>query len=82
MLVKATLSGGGIERKLCSRAEDSRIRRDDYSRHDRGKPSTVKQFTVQIQELQDRVIFLNDASDFKDLETASSSDHSTSLDIL
>ena len=32
----------------------------------------VDQLTVQIQELQDRVNYLDDARDFKQLETASS----------
>ena len=35
---------------------------------------TVNQFTVQIQELQDKVNSLNDSMDFHDLETASSSE--------
>ena len=35
--------------------------------------STVNHFTVQIHELQDKVNFLNDSTEFFDLETASSS---------
>ena len=37
------------------------------------KPSTVDQFMAQIQELQDKVNALNDAREFSDPETASSS---------
>ena len=49
-------------------------RSDDLSRQDlQESQSTVNQFTVQIQELQNKVGSLNDPRDFRDLETASSS---------
>ena len=49
------------------------LRIDKLSRREKESQSTVNQLTVQIHELQDEVNSLNDARDFFDPETASSS---------
>ena len=64
-------------KKIC-RTEVERIqqlRMDEFYRQEsRVSQSSVNQFTVQIQELQDKVNSLNGSRDFQDLETASSSE--------
>ena len=55
---------------------------DEFSQQEsRVSQSSVNQFTVQIQELQDKVNSLNDSRDFQDLETASSSELSHVLSL-
>ena len=49
------------------------MRRDELSMQKEESKSTVNQLLVQIPELQDKVNSLNDANEFYDPETASSS---------
>ena len=49
------------------------MRIDELSTQEEESKSTVNQLVVQIQELQDKVNSLNDAKEFYDPETASSS---------
>ena len=59
----------------CTEAERTQgLRADEFSRDElRESQSSMNQLTVQIQELQVTVNFLNDSRDSKDLVTASSS---------
>ena len=55
-------------------AEKSKqLRIDELSNQEKESKSTVNQFMVQSQELQDNANSLNDSSDFSDLERASRS---------
>ena len=63
-------------KQFCSTEAErtQQLRADELSRHElRKSQSTVRHFTVQIQDLQDKVNSVNDSSDFHDRETASSS---------
>ena len=63
-----------LRRICCTEAERARqLRIDELCRQERESKSTVDQLVVQIQELQDRVISLNDAREFHEPETVSSS---------
>ena len=67
----------------CSEAEGTReLRTDALRQHEESVPGkelrenhqyTANQRTVQLEELKDRVKFLNDTRELNDLETASSS---------
>ena len=58
----------------CTEAERAQqLRIDELSTQKEESKSTVNQFMVQIQALQDMVNSLNDFSEFYDLEPASSS---------
>ena len=63
-----------LKKICCTEAERTqRLRMDELSRQAlQESKSTVDQFTVQIQDVQDKVNSLNDSRDFHDSETASS----------
>ena len=61
-------------KRICSEAErDKNYEWMNFPDEMRESQSTVSQLTFQIQELQDRVNFLNDSSELIDPESASSS---------
>ena len=63
-----------LRRICCAEAERARhLRVDEVSTQEQESKFTVNQLMVQIQELQDKVNFLNDTKEFYDPETASSS---------
>ena len=63
-----------LRRICCAEAERARqFKYDELSVQQRENPSAVSQLLTQIQELQDKVKSLNDAKEFYDPETASSS---------
>ena len=61
-------------RICCAEAERARqLKYDELSTQQKGNPSAVNQLMVQIQELQDKVNSMDDAKEFHDSGTASSS---------
>ena len=63
-----------LRRICCAEADRARqLKLDELSMQQKENPSTVNQLMAQIQELQDKVNPLNDAKEFYDPETASSS---------
>ena len=63
-----------LRRTCCEEAQRARqFKIDQLSMQQRGNPPNVNQLLAQSQDLQDRVNSLNDAREFYDPETASSS---------
>ena len=63
-----------LKKFCCAEAERAKqLRIDEFCIQEKKSQSTVNHFTVQIQELQDKVNSLSDSREFFDPETVSSS---------
>ena len=63
-----------LRRICCEETDNARqLKIDELSLRQRENPSTVNQLLAQIQDLHDKINSLNDAGEYYDPETASSS---------